>query len=86
MIVSEARISSMIQMRISQLLRARGQSLYWLAHETGINYSTLWKQKKGESQGVSFVVLRRVCDALDCAPGDLLVKVDGKKSDRKKRA
>lgn len=76
--------SSMIQTRIDELLQARGRSLYWLAKEARIAYTTLWKLKTATSQGISFGVLDRICIALDCNPGDVLVReLDAKKRTRK---
>lgn len=64
----------MIQMRIDELLQERGHSLYWLAKEASIAYTTLWKLKTGTSQGISFGVLDRICSALECSPGDILMR------------
>ncbi|HYL98379.1 MAG TPA: helix-turn-helix transcriptional regulator [Blastocatellia bacterium] len=69
----------MITVRLNELVKARGRSLYWLAKETGVSHNTLWRMSKGLSSAISFDVLDRITDALDCAPGDLLVKVDGAK-------
>ena len=71
--------SGMIQTRIGELLDARGKSLYWLAKEIGVAYTTLWKLKTGESQGVSFGVLDGICKALDCGPGEVLVRIPDSK-------
>jgi putative transcriptional regulator len=70
----------MIETRFEKLLKERGHSLYWLAKEARVAYTTLWKLKTADSQGISFAVLDRVCEALNCVPGDVLVRVkDGKK-------
>lgn len=74
----------MVKTRIDELLQARGKSLYWLGNEARVAYTTLWKLKAAESQGISFAVLDRICAALDCAPGDFLVRLpDAKKRARK---
>ena len=39
----------MIEIRIDELLKNRGRSFYWLAKETGISHTTLWRLKKGKS-------------------------------------
>ena len=78
--------SSMIETRFDELLKERGHSLYWLAKEARVAYTTLWKLKAADSQGISFAVLDRVCEALKCEPGDVLVRiVDRKKSGQKRR-
>jgi putative transcriptional regulator len=69
----------MIKTRIDDLLRARNKSLYALAQETGIAYTTLWKFRESKTKAIYFDVLESICEALDCTPGDLLVRVPGEK-------
>jgi putative transcriptional regulator len=64
----------MIRTRFDELLKERRHSLYWLAKEAHVAYTTLWKLKTAGSQGISFAVLERVCEALNCEPGDVLVR------------
>lgn len=78
--------NGMIEMRLDELLKERGHSLYWLAKEARVAYTTLWKLKTADSQGISFAVLDRVCGALECEPGEVLVRVaDRKKGGQKRR-
>ncbi len=69
----------MIELRIEQLLEEREQTFYWLAKETGIGYTSLWRLRHGEAKGVSFDFLERICRALKCEPGDLLALVNDTK-------
>ena len=62
----------MIEIRVDDLLEKRGRTFYWLAKETGISHSTLWRLKKGKSVGIIFATLERICQVLDCQPGDVL--------------
>ena len=62
----------MIEMRIDELLEERGRTFYWLAKETGISHTTLWRLKKGKALGINFVTLESICRALTCQPGDIL--------------
>jgi putative transcriptional regulator len=50
-----------------------------LAKESGIAYSTTHKLNKEPPKGISFVTLDKLCVALKCEPGDLLVRVPGDK-------
>jgi len=61
-----------VEVRVDALLGARGRSFYWLAKETGISHTTLWRLKKGKALGINFVTLGRICRALGCQPGDVL--------------
>ncbi|MBI1328893.1 MAG: helix-turn-helix domain-containing protein [Alphaproteobacteria bacterium] len=43
-----------------------------LAETVGITEANLSLLKSGKVKGVRFATLERICDALDCQPGDLL--------------
>ena len=62
----------MIEIRIDELLKNRERSFYWLAKETGISHTTLWRLKKGKALGINFETLEKVCETLKCQPGDVL--------------
>ena len=62
----------MIEIRIDELLEKRGRTFYWLAKQTGISHTTLWRLKKGKALGINFATLEKICEILDCVPGDLL--------------
>ena len=62
----------MIEIRIDALLGTRGRSFYWLAKETGISHTTLWRLKKGRALGINFETLVKICETLKCQPGDVL--------------
>ncbi len=76
----------MIEIRVDELLEERGRSFYWLAKETGISHSTLWRLKKGKSVGINFATLESICQMLSCQPGDVLRLASGKKKTAKKSA
>jgi putative transcriptional regulator len=75
----------MIETRLDVLLEARERSFYWLAKETGISHTTLWRLKKGKAMGINFETLEKICGALECQPGDVLTLASGKKSRGKRR-
>jgi putative transcriptional regulator len=68
----------LIEIRVDELLAERGRTFYWLAKETGISHSTLWRLKKGKSVGINFATLERICQMLSCQPGDVLKLVSEK--------
>jgi len=80
----------MIEIRIDELLGNRGRSFYWLAHEAGISHTTLWRLKKGKALGINFETLEKICEVLECQPGDVLSHTNremiSKKPRRKSRA
>jgi putative transcriptional regulator len=72
----------MIQIRVDQLLAEHGRTFYWLAKETGISHTTLWRLKKGKALGINFETLEKMCEALKCQPGDVLA-LSNRKSAKK---
>jgi putative transcriptional regulator len=62
----------MIRIRIDELLKEHQRTFYWLAKETGVSHTTLWRLKKDKAQGITFNTLEKVCQALKCQPGDVL--------------
>ncbi|HZE71676.1 MAG TPA: helix-turn-helix transcriptional regulator [Pyrinomonadaceae bacterium] len=73
----------MIGIRIDQLLKEHGRTFYWLAKDTGISHTTLWRLKKGRALGINFETLEKLCLALQCQPGDVLLLTNGKRRTRK---
>ena len=80
----------MIEIRVDRLLKGHERTFYWLAKETGISHTTLWRLKKGKALGINFDTLEKLCQALDCQPGEVLAltnkKKNGKSSAKSKQA
>lgn len=62
----------MIEIKLNELLEERGRSFYWLSKKTCVSYTTLWRLKKGNALGINFATLIKICEALECQPGDIL--------------
>ena len=76
----------MIQVRVDELLEEQRRSFYWLAKETGISHTTLWRLKKGKALGINFDTLEKICRGLNCQPGDVMRLASENKKAGKKRA
>jgi len=76
----------MIVPRLDKLLAKDKHTFYWLAKETGVSHTTLWRLKKGKSVGINFETLERICRALKCQPGDVLVLTNDKVPPRRQPA
>lgn len=77
----------MIEVRLKGLLEARGRSRYWLAQETGVQYKTLARIEQAESSNrIELRVLDEICRALECQPGDLLIRIDDDKPESRRKA
>jgi putative transcriptional regulator len=72
-----------IKFQIDEVLENLGRSFYWLSKQTGISHSTLWRLKKGKALGINFATLEKICQALECEPGDVLKLDSGRKTDRR---
>ena len=69
------------------MLAARGRTRYWLAQETGIQFKTLARIEQAEaSNRIELRVLDEICRALECQPGDILVRVDDSKAESTRKA
>jgi putative transcriptional regulator len=77
----------MIEIQIDQLLAEHERTFYWLAKETGISHTTLWRLKKAKALGINFETLEKICQALQCQPGDVLAlalsRKDGHRGSKK---
>ena len=68
----------MIKIELDKLLN--GRTLYWLSRQTGIRWATLSAMNSGKAQRLNVEDVDLICDALECQPGDLLVKVERRKA------
>ena len=75
----------MIVPRLDRVLAKEKRTFYWLAKETGISHTTLWRLKKGKAVGINFETLEKICRALRCQPGDVLY-VTKEKTPRRRQA
>jgi putative transcriptional regulator len=73
-----------IDFRMEKLLEERGHTLYWLAKTMDVDYTTIYRFKSGKAAGITFDLLARMCEALECQPSDLLVMVDEKPEGKKR--
>ena len=62
-----------IEVRLDILLAERKMKGKALAERVGITEQNLSLLRTGRVKGVRFGTLERICEALDCQPGDLLV-------------
>lgn len=50
----------MIVPRLDKVLAKEKRTFYWLAKETGVNHTTLWRLKKGKAVGINFETLEKI--------------------------
>ena len=61
-----------IRVRLSIVMAERNVRSKDLAEFVGITESNLSLLKQGKVKGVRFETLEKICDFLDCEPGDIL--------------
>ncbi|MEU7853861.1 helix-turn-helix transcriptional regulator [Nonomuraea sp. NPDC049141] len=61
-----------VEVHLDQLLEARGMTLVELADRVGITNVNLSILKNNRAKAIRFSTLSKICEVLDCQPGDLL--------------
>lgn len=61
-----------VEVHLDALLAARSLTLTELANRIGITIANLSILKNGRAKAIRFTTLTRLCEELDCQPGDLL--------------
>ena len=61
-----------IIINIVVIKKKRKMSVTQLAQKVGITIANLSVLKNGKAKAVRFSTLAKLCDALDCQPGDIL--------------
>jgi len=62
-----------IHIRLDELLSLREMTLTDLSERVGVTIVNLSILKNGRARAIRFSTLARLCEALECQPGDLLV-------------
>lgn len=62
----------MIRINLDMVMLQRKMSSTELAKEIGITPANLSILKTGKARGVRFKTLAKICQVLDCQPGDIL--------------
>ncbi|WP_328885058.1 helix-turn-helix domain-containing protein [Streptomyces sp. NBC_00316] len=64
--------SHAIEVHLDRMLSERGMTLAELASRVGVTNVNLSILKNGRARAIRFSTLTRICQVLDCQPGDLL--------------
>jgi putative transcriptional regulator len=65
-----------VHCRLDELLADRGMTLTRLSELVGVSIVNLSVLKNDRARAIRFSTLTAICEALDCAPGELLVLTD----------
>lgn len=71
----------MIKLRVAELLKERDWTAYRLSAEAGISITLAYRLARpaGSFQRIDRGTLEKLCEAFGCEPGELLVRVKGKR-------
>jgi len=61
-----------ISIHLDKILADRGMTLTELSERVGVSLVNLSILKNGHARAIRFSTLTRLCEVLDCQPGDLL--------------
>lgn len=61
-----------IEVCLDEVLRVRGLTLTELSTRVGVSLVNLSVLKNGRARAIRFTTLSRLCEVLECQPGDLL--------------
>lgn len=61
-----------IEVNLDLIMAKRKMSLTGLAEKVGLTMANLSILKQGHARAIRFSTLEKICEALDCQPGDLL--------------
>jgi putative transcriptional regulator len=61
-----------ISVHLEELMAAKGMTLVELSAHVGVTVANLSILKNGHARAIRFNTLTGICEALGCAPGDLL--------------
>jgi putative transcriptional regulator len=63
--------SHLITVHLDQVLHSRGMTLTELSQHVGVTIANLSILKNGHAKAVRFSTLTKLCEVLECQPGDL---------------
>lgn len=69
----------MIVINIDVMLAKRKMSVTELSEKVGITMANISILKNGKAKAIKLETLNKICEALDCQPGDILEHIVSKK-------
>ena len=66
----------MLTLKINEILKQQGKTMYWLGKQTGISQNNIGKICNGETSTIRFDTIEKICKALDCSINDIFYTDD----------
>lgn len=64
----------MIYIRVTEILKEKKKSKYWFIKKMEGGYQSLSHLMDNETTDIHFDTLEKICDILECEPGDIIVR------------
>ncbi len=64
----------MIQIKVNELLKKQKKTKYWFVKNMEGGYQSLSRMMNNETNSIHFDTLEKICNILDCEPGDIIKK------------
>lgn len=66
---------AMVELRVKQLAEGKGiDNPFSLSRESGVAYANCYKIWNSQQKMIGLDTLDRLCEALNCEPGDILIR------------
>lgn len=73
----------MIQLKVNELLKKQKKTKYWFVKNMEGGYQSLTRMMNNETNSIKFDTLEKICDILECEPGDIIVRKKTKRRVKK---
>lgn len=65
----------MIKIKLNEILEEQERNLNWLSKKCNISYSTLYNFANHKTNAVSYDVLEKICELIDCNVEDIMKNI-----------
>jgi len=66
----------MLSLKINEILKEQGKTVYWLGKQTGISQNNIGKICNGETSTIRFDTIEKICKVLNCSINDIFTSND----------
>ena len=71
--ISERKVRNLVYVRVKKILKEKKKTKYWFVKKMEGGYQALSHLIDNETTGIHFDTLEKLCNVLECEPGDILV-------------
>lgn len=72
-LISERKVRNLVYVRVKEILKEKKKTKYWFVKKMEGGYQALSHLIDNETTGIHFDTLEKLCNVLECEPGDILV-------------